>query len=150
MHMEIRSYTDDDWQAVRDIYDRSKPDEMRGSVNLSAIPLLERDPDHLALFRDSSILVMEDASEILGFAGHNGNYISWVYVHPAHRRSGVATALVREILGRLDGTVTLNVARNNHAARALYLRLGFVVAKEFRTQFNGHDVEAMTLSYDKA
>ena len=147
--MEIRSYADSDWQAVRDIYDLSKPDEMRGSVDLAAIRPLEDDPERLALFHDSNIVTMKDAAEILGFAGHKGNYISWVYVHPAHRRKGIATALVREMLNRLEGTVTLNVGANNHGARALYQRLGFVVAKEFKGMFNGHDVDVMILSYDK-
>ena len=39
--------------AVREIYDRSKPDELRGLVNCSAIRSLEADPDMNALFRDS-------------------------------------------------------------------------------------------------
>ena len=85
------AYTDIDWEAVRNIYDLSKPDEMRGSVDLSAILPLSDDPKHLAMFRESSIIVIEEANNIIGFAGHKGNYISWVYVHPAHRRRGIAT-----------------------------------------------------------
>jgi ribosomal-protein-alanine N-acetyltransferase len=53
-----------------------------------------------------------------------------VAVHPAHRRRGVATALVREILreGRAVGAcaVTLEVRRGNLAARQLYAGLGFL------------------------
>jgi ribosomal protein S18 acetylase RimI-like enzyme len=129
--MDIRAYTDLDWEAVRNIYDLSKPDEMRGSVDLSAVLPLSDDPKHLALFRESCIIVIEETHNIVGFAGHKGNYISWVYVHPTHRRRGVAIALVSEMLRRIDGTATLNVGKNNQAARALYQRLGFVVEKEF-------------------
>jgi ribosomal protein S18 acetylase RimI-like enzyme len=147
--MDIRAYTDLDWEPVRNIYDLSKPDEMRGSVDLSAVLPLSDDPKHLTLFRESSIIVIEEANNIVGFAGHKGNYLSWVYVHPTHRRRGIAAALVSEMLQRIDGTATLNVGKNNQAARSLYQRLGFVVEKEFTGNFNGHDVEVMTLRYDK-
>lgn len=128
--VQIRRYETSDWDAVREIYGLSKPDEMRGSVDLSAILPLEADEGHLALFRESSISVAEDAGQVVGFAGHRGNYISWVYVRPTHRRRGVARRLVQDMLGRLTGTVTLNVGANNTAARQLYETLGFVIDRE--------------------
>jgi hypothetical protein len=39
--MTIRPYMDSDWEAVRDIYDLSKPDEMRGSVDPCFGPLAQ-------------------------------------------------------------------------------------------------------------
>jgi hypothetical protein len=48
--MEIRAYADAAWDAVRNIYDLSKPDEIRGSVDVSAVLPLSDDPRHLALF----------------------------------------------------------------------------------------------------
>ena len=53
---------------------------------------------------------------------------------PAQRCSN---ALIREILGRLGGPVTLNVAMTNIAALALYDRNGFTVEREFAGQFQG-------------
>jgi ribosomal protein S18 acetylase RimI-like enzyme len=111
---------------------------------------LEADEDHLALFRESSILVAEDARQVVGFGGYRGNYVSWVYVHPAHRRRGIARRLLGEMLGRLSGTVTLNVGANNKAARQLYETLGFVVDREFMGKFSGHDVRVMTLKFQRA
>ena len=93
--------------------------------------------------------MLEDAGSIVGFGGYKGNYISWVYVHPAHRRRGVARMLVREMLRRLSGTITLNVGKNNQAARGLYETIGFVVDQEFVGKFNGHDVEVMKLKHEK-
>lgn len=148
--MKIRSYGLSDWETVREIYDLSKPDEMSGSVDLRAILPLGEDPAHLALFDESTILVIEDAGRVVGFGGYRGNYISWLYVHPAHRRKGVARMLVQEMRERLSGTITLNVGRNNSAARRLYETFGFIVDREFTGKFNGHDVRVMRMKHERA
>ena len=148
--MQIRPYRDSDWPTVREIYDLSKPDEMRGIVDASAIPPLEADPTMMALFHNSQLLVMEDAGRVVGFAGSRGPVITWLFVHPNRRRNGVAEALVRELLAKLDGTITLNVATTNAAARSLYEHLGFTVEREFMGQFNGHDCPVAKLRYHKA
>jgi ribosomal protein S18 acetylase RimI-like enzyme len=146
--MRVRTYCDGDWSAVRDIYDLAKPDEMSGVVALDAIPPLDCDPEMKALFRESQILVMEDDNRIIGFGGNRGNFIAWLFVHPAHRRKGVATALVRAITARLNGSVTLSVATENTAARALYARLGFTVEREFISHFKGHPCGVSRLRYE--
>ncbi len=148
--MAIRRYTDSDWQAVREIYDLSKPDEMRGMVDLSAVLPLSQDPSGLALFRESTILVAEHGTRVVGFAGHKGNYISWLFVHPRCRRQGIARELLQEMMRRLEGPVTLNVGAGNHAARCLYAAAGFTVARQFTGKFNGHDVDVLTLKYEPA
>ena len=71
-------------------------------------------------------------------------------IHPRHRRKGVASALVRELVARLDGTITLNVATTNVAACSLYKRMGFTVEREFIGQFNGHSCPVAKLRYEKA
>jgi ribosomal protein S18 acetylase RimI-like enzyme len=148
--MRIRAYADSDWEAIREIYDLSKPDEMRGSIDLGAILPLNQDPSMLELFRESIILVADEADQVVGFGGHKGNYISWLFVHPGHRRQGIARALVEEILERLSGSITLNVAAENQAARQLYSSFGFTVARDFAGTFNGQDIRVLTLSYERA
>src|ERR1700730_10444923 len=83
--MHTRPYREKGWAAVREIYGLSKPDELRGVVETAAIPPLESDHDMLALFRDSRIVVMEDADRIIGFCGNHGT----VY-HLVVRTSGVS------------------------------------------------------------
>jgi hypothetical protein len=65
----LRPYREDDWGAVRDIYDLSKPDELRGVIDATAIPSLEDDPSMKQLFRESQIAVAEEDGTIVGFAG---------------------------------------------------------------------------------
>jgi ribosomal protein S18 acetylase RimI-like enzyme len=148
--MQIRQYCDSDWPTVREIYDLSKPDEIHGVVDASEIPPLEADRNMMELFHNSQLFVMEDAGRVVGFAGSRGTVITWLFVHPNDRRRGVADALVRELLARLDGTITLNVATTNAAARNLYEHLGFTVEREFTGQFNGHSCPVAKLRYHKA
>ena len=147
--MQIRSYCDTDWAAVRDIYDLAKPDEMRGVVDASAIPPLEADAGMMTLFQSSQILVLESGGRIVGFGGSRGTSITWLFVHPEYRRKGVARALVLEMLARLVGTVALNVATTNVAAYNLYKRLGFTVEREFLGQFNGHACPVARLRFER-
>ena len=146
--MKIRAYRETDWDSVREIYDLSKPDEMRGSVDLRAVRLLESDADMMALFRESEILVMEDDGEVVGFGGTR--------VATSHGFSCILAigeeelvALLGEILSRLPGAVSLNVAAGNHAARALYEHFGFGMKREFSGTFNGHDCKVVTMSREQ-
>lgn len=150
MAMRIRPYETSDWEAVRDIYDVSKPDEMCGGVDASAIIPLQQDPAGLSLFHGSVILVAENNERMIGFGGYKENYISWLFVHPAHRRKGVARGLLSEMMECLQGAVTLNVGSWNLAARQLYNQAGFVTTREFIGTFNGYDVPVLTLVYDPA
>jgi ribosomal protein S18 acetylase RimI-like enzyme len=152
MDTAIRPYRNDDWDTIRTIYDAAKPDEMRGSIqNLLAILPLAEDTRRQRLFRESTITVAEDVGRVIGFAGHKEHYISWMFVHPRHRRQGVAIALLREMLPRLGRPVTLNVGKNNIPARRLYDELGFVVERDFIGQWdNGESVAVLTLRLDGA
>lgn len=147
--MKVRSYTDADWNSIQEIYDLSKPDELLGSVDLRAFVPLERDLISLRLFRECRIVVVEEAGEIRGFGGHCGNYISWLFVHPRHRRRGVARTILHHILSQVPGTAKLTVFKNNRAARALYRQFGFEIEREFTGNLNGFQTKAMTLRRDE-
>lgn len=145
---QIRPYNPRDWKSVRAIYDLAKPDEPRGSVEVSAILPLDADIGMKALFQDSEIQVAECVGRVVGFAGTRGNRITWLFVHPAHRRQGVAESLLHHMLRELHGAVTLNVAKSNQAAVRLYKRLGFTIDSEFTGNFNGHLCQVMRLRYE--
>jgi ribosomal protein S18 acetylase RimI-like enzyme len=143
--LTLRPYTGADWTAVRDIHDLCKPDETRGSADPSAIVPFEQDAPMLVMFCRSTISVALDGDAIVGVAGTIGHYVSWLCVHPEHRRKGVATALLRSVLAGMTGPTSLNVFARNHGARRLYERLGFVVVQEFVGDFNGHPVDVVRL-----
>ena len=58
-------------------------------------------------------------------------WIPTIYVEPAHRRKGIATALLGAVKEAADRervqTVNLRVERDNATAQALYRRVGFAV-----------------------
>jgi ribosomal protein S18 acetylase RimI-like enzyme len=146
----LRAYRPEDWDSVRDIYDLSKPDEMRGAVPGTAVLPLNAHPEMLKLFDESEILVAVEDEKVVGFAGFRGSSISWLFVHPSHRRKGIASSLVEAVLIKLDRQASLNVAKSNVGARKLYASLGFVTEREFEGQFNGHPCEVMRLRYAPA
>jgi ribosomal protein S18 acetylase RimI-like enzyme len=148
--MLLRPFQDDDWQAVCEVYDLGKPDELRGVLDPQSLLPLADDEAMNALFRASRIVVAEDDSRVAGFAGHRGSFITWLFVHPAFRRRGIASALVRHLIGELEWPVTLNVVSENVPARALYARLGFKVERELRGNFQGWPCNVCKLSYGTA
>lgn len=142
-----RAYTQQDWEVVREIYDLAKPDEMLGAVPIASILPLAKDAEMLKLFRESEIIVAEENKEIVGFAGYKGSFISWLFVHPAHRKKGIASSLVISMVNSLEGDAALNVAKTNISARKLYSRLGFIVEREYEGQFNGYPCEVIRMRY---
>jgi ribosomal-protein-alanine N-acetyltransferase len=74
-------------------------------------------------------------------------HIMNVAVDPRHRRQGIATALLDELIGRLgeDARMTLEVRPSNAGAIALYERFGFLGAgtRHRYYQDNGEDALIM-------
>jgi len=75
-------------------------------------------------------------------------------VHPAHRRQGIATSLLREVIEEAKRNastrVTLEVRKSNEAAQKLYHSLGFE-ARGIRQGYysdDGEDALAMILEFD--
>jgi ribosomal protein S18 acetylase RimI-like enzyme len=147
--MRLRKFEKEDWEAIKTIYNLSKADEMRGSVDLRALIPIEEDEKGIKLFNDSQIFVVEENKDILGFGGHKGNYISWLFVHPGQRRRGVGKMIIDQILRTLTGTIKLNVGKHNEAAKSLYSKYGFKIEREFIGNFNGYKSEALTMSLYK-
>ena len=100
--MHLRPFQGEDWDAVCEIYDLSKPDEMRDVVDPQSLLPLVNDEAMTRLFRVSQIVVAEEAARVVGFAGHRGSFITWLFVHPQFRRRGIAKALVHDLIARLE------------------------------------------------
>ncbi len=75
-------------------------------------------------------------------------HIMNVAVDPDDRRTGIATALLRELLARVDdpgARFTLEVRRSNAAAIALYERFGFKAAGMRRRYYQDNGEDALIM-----
>jgi ribosomal-protein-alanine N-acetyltransferase len=79
-------------------------------------------------------------------------HINTIAVAEAHRRQGLALALMRHILTAVSGEgvkrVTLEVRRSNEAAQRLYAKLGFVHAGVRPGYYTQPDEDALILWRD--
>ena len=70
-------------------------------------------------------------------------------VKAAHRRCGIARALMEKALSLSAENVTLEVRRSNAAARALYETLGFVPCGERRAFYTNPKEDALVYSFTR-
>jgi hypothetical protein len=91
----IRQYDKRDWSEICRVFDLAKPYELAtGRAGESFVPLAD-DDKRIASFAESTVFVWEEKGKLKGFIGHEGAYISWLFVDPAafrrrHRASTVA------------------------------------------------------------
>ena len=98
-------------------------------------------------------LARNDAGQVVGFCSFwrvlDELHINNLAVLPAHRRAGVATALLRHVFqeGARMGAVraTLEVRRSNESARILYERFGFSTAGTRRAYYTKPVEDAIVL-----
>lgn len=97
-------------------------------------------------------LVAVDADEVVGYCICSRFHDTWhlmdLAVDPDRRRRGIASALMRALLGRLpspEDQVTLEVRRSNHGAIDLYEGFDFRAAGVRRRYYadNGEDAVIM-------
>ena len=144
----IRSYKESDFDKIEAIYDLSKKDEFSYEDFEVTVTPLSKDSEMLELFQKSKIYVY-DSNGIKGFVGVKDNYISWLFVAPNFRKQQIGKKLVTYVLSKLNGNVTLSVARSNTPAINLYKNLGFKVTKEFVGQYQGNPILVCKMSYVK-
>lgn len=119
----VRTLTEADGPAVAELHDRLFP-----GTHTTGAALVARGSDD-----DRRCLVIDDGAA--GVGGYvvverqpdGAGYVDFVGVAPAARRRGLGAELVRAGVTELGcDRVSLTVRVDNHAARALYARLGFV------------------------
>ncbi len=123
--MIVREATEADFPAVRDLVAAYDDEFWRRPFPPQPLP-----DEWLT---DGRLLVAERDGKVAGVARGDLRYglgrISFVYLLPEHRRHGLGSALVRDLLGffREQGVehVTLGVDISNEDATAVWRRLGF-------------------------
>lgn len=144
--IHIRKYQEKDWNIICSIFERAKPDEMRGSCDLKAIKPLKEDVGLLKSFNDSQIFVAEIEDKVVGFSGYCGSYVSWLIVDPNYYRKGIGQKLLTTVLEYVGEKAYLNVAGFNESAKRLYFKMGFKVVKEYIGNYNGFEAKVTTLA----
>lgn len=101
----------------------------------------------------SCFLVVWSEGKIVGYGGYwrciDEAHITTVSVDPALQRSGIATRLMRELLGRAidEGMTcsTLEVRAGNEAAIKLYEKLGYKVTAERKKYYPDNREDALIM-----
>ena len=100
----------------RDDATRDHPRELELAIGTDTVLLAEQGEQPVGL------VVADAKGECVG-------YLHILYVRPSARWSGVAAALVREVVNRLDAdgraVLELDVLASNESARSVYERWGF-------------------------
>ena len=127
---EIRRYEPPDFDAVNDLWRRSR---------LRAFPDLQARKGHTAeedreYFRDvvlvrHDVWVVELDGRVAGLLAIAGDFIDQLYVDPDHQRKGLGRTLIAHARRLSPSGLRLSTFQINHAGRAFYEGQGFVAAR---------------------
>ncbi len=138
--MIIRRSTETDFDAIIEIYNNAKLDELiYESRTYTLLPLLQ-DNRRLQRLKSSDIYVLKN-DHIDAYGAVVDREIRALYVHSNARGKGLGEQLLQYLIQRINGPATLCVAKSNLPAVTLYNKHGFVVVREFKSSYNGVPVQ---------
>ncbi|MYN06304.1 GNAT family N-acetyltransferase [Pseudoduganella aquatica] len=137
--MQIRSYEERDFDGVAEVYANAKLDELRFEAQPFVLAPLKEDAIILAAFKASNVLVCDD-NGIIGFAASVPGLLRALFVHSDARGRGAGSALLKAVLEKEDGPLSLNVAKSNEPAIAFYEKFGFVSDVETIRKYSDIDI----------
>jgi ribosomal protein S18 acetylase RimI-like enzyme len=134
---EVRRVRPEEWEVLRDVRLRALEDAPDAFATTHAQALARPDDwwrdwaQRSAVDAGQAMFLAWEAAQAVGLAGAYGDRrrfdVVSMWIDPAHRGRGVASALLRAALGFAgDAPVYLGVTEGNDAARRLYERHGFV------------------------
>jgi ribosomal protein S18 acetylase RimI-like enzyme len=136
--IQLRKYNSEDWDAIADIHDRARLDELRASVGVEAFLSLAATFENEELF-EGEVWVACDDETVVGFIAFADDYVTWLYVSPDCYRQGIGKRLLRQAIDRCGKTVSTSVLSGNDAALHLYLREGFKIIETKTGKLNGNE-----------
>ena len=80
------------------------------------------------VFRECQVWVAERNGDIIGMCAFRPGWLDHLYVHPAHQRGGVGSALLRKAIDENEA-LQLWVFQTNEKAIRFYERHGFTLAR---------------------
>lgn len=133
----LRNYEPGDWQAICDIHDAARPDELRGSCDPRAFVPIQNDPEVKEL-ESSKKVVAVNGDHVVGFVGTKDKEIGWLYVHPDFYSKGVGRKLLKHAIEKLGPGARTIVLEGNQAAINLYRSEGFSQIHRFESNNAGY------------
>lgn len=134
--LRIRPYEPSDWDAVCDLHDKARLQELAASVGTEAFrPLVEVGISE-GLF-EGAVDVGVIADAVVGFVAHLDDELTWLYVDPAYQGRGYGRALLRHALAKAGPIVRTEVLVGNDVALDLYLGEGFTIVERREGRLSG-------------
>lgn len=134
----IRDYDPRDWDAIADVHDRARLDELWLTVGVHAFRTLAETAHCEGLF-DDVLRVAELDGAVRGFIAIDAGEISWLYTDPDHYRRGIARHLLRHAIDKWAGEMRVSVLVGNDPALALYRSEGFEIIETREGNLQGFD-----------
>jgi ribosomal protein S18 acetylase RimI-like enzyme len=142
--IEYREFKDEDWNAICQIHDRARPDELVGSCDPRGFIPIEQDKEVEDLKRSHKHVAIMDGS-VAGFVGVDEKYLAWLYVDPDHYGKGIGRELLRIGLREIGEGAWTVVLAGNHKAIALYESEGLREVERFEGENNGYPCTCLRL-----
>jgi len=140
----IRPYNDEDWDAICEIHDAARPDELNGSCDPRAFVPIKEDREVTDLMK-SKKYVAEVSGNMAGFVGYDGQYLAWLYVDPHFYRLGIGRKLLQKGLTEINGKAWTIVLAGNTNAINLYKSEGFIEVRRFESENAGYPCTCLRL-----
>ena len=139
-----RAYQEEDWNAICQIHDRARPDELLGSCDPRGFIPIEQDKEVEELKKCWKSVAC-DNELVVGFVGVDDKYLAWLYVDPTQYGKRIGRELLRiglEQIGERAWTIVLD---GNRKAMKLYESEGFREVRRFPGENNGYPVTCVRM-----
>ena len=142
----IEPFSESDLQAVVNIYNATKMDELVNEVRpFKLIPLKQDAKRYKSIFSHSINVYRKE--NIQGFIAFDETHINGLFVLPQYRGQGIGRSLIHNAIQQMGREVHLQVVKSNSSAIQLYLSMGFKVKGEFIAEYNQQDVCVLKMQY---
>lgn len=143
--LQAQVLTEDEWFRLRDVRLTALRESPEAFLSSYEVELTYREDEWRAEFSRGEWAIMVRQGQAVGLLGvtwkvdtpSEERYLEYMWVSPEFRRSGVASSLIRTILGRLCSSgivpVSLWIITGNEPARRLYEQFGFVSTSEIQS-----------------
>lgn len=137
----IRQFQTNDFAKIAEIYALAKLDEFRFENDQFTLLPLAQDEKRLNGLMEAQIFVY-DNGRVLGYGAVFRHEIRALFVHPLARGQGLGKSPLEYLLAEIVYPAHLYVVKSNAPAKALYQAYGFLVTRDFQTDYNGKSIVA--------